>query len=173
MQRLAAAATAVAAATAAATTATAAAPAGLIGQKAPDFALPAVAGSNVRLSEYRGQPVIVSFWSSTCRHCAVQLATLARLYSTYRLAGLIVLAVSVDDDPVRARQYAQAHPGGYPMLLDSAKAVGRAFAIDRLPWTTLIDRSGVVRYLHGDDSAADAAYVAQIRALLDDNLSAP
>ena len=120
---------------------------GLIGQMAPDFALPAVAGSNVRLSEYRGQPVIVSFWSSSCSHCAAQLATLGRLYGTYRFAGLIVLAVSVDDDPQRAGQYARAHPAAYPMLLDSAKAVARAFAIDRLPWTALIDRSGIVRYL--------------------------
>lgn len=149
------------------------APTGLVGQTAPDFALPAVAGSNVRLSEYRGQPVIISFWSSSCSHCAAQLATLGRLYATYRVAGLIVLAVSVDDDPQRAAQYARAHPAAYPLLLDGAKAVARAFAIDRLPWTALVDRSGTVRYLHSDDSANDAAYVAQIRALLDDDPSAP
>jgi len=161
------------AASAAAAAAAAPAATGLVGQMAPDFALPAVVGSNVRLSEYRGQPVIVSFWSSSCSHCAAQLATLGRLYGTYRFAGLIVLAVSVDDDAQRAGQYARAHPAAYPMLLDSAKAVARAFAIDRLPWTALVDRSGIVRYLHSDDSANDAAYVAQIRALLDDNPSAP
>ena len=41
---------------------TLAAAAGVVGQKAPDFALPAVVGSNVRLSEHRGQAVIISFW---------------------------------------------------------------------------------------------------------------
>ena len=50
---------------------------GLIGRKAPDFALPAVVGSNVRLSEYRGQAVIVSFWSSRCSVCAGQLTLLS------------------------------------------------------------------------------------------------
>ena len=147
----------------------AAAQAPLIGQSAPDFALPAFAGDNVRLSEYLGQPVIVSFWSSRCSVCASQLARLDRLYDTYRSAGLVVLAVSVDDDPQRAEKYARAHPSHFPMLLDQAKAVGRAYAIDRLPTTVLIDRSGVVRYLHDDYRANDSSYVAQIRALLDND----
>jgi peroxiredoxin len=146
---------------------------GLIGSIAPDFALPAFVGSNVRLSEYRGQPVVVSFWSSRCSTCARHLAALERLYNTYRSSGLIVMAISVDDDPQRAEQYARGHMTSYPLLLDSAKSVSREFAIDRLPATVLIDRSGIVRFLHNDDRAEDGSYVTQIRALLDDNLAAP
>ena len=142
--------------------------AGSIGHAAPDFALPAAIGNNVRLSEYRGQPVIVSFWSSRCGLCARQLAALDRYYGTYRSSGLIVLAVSVDDDAQHAQDYAHAHVMAFPLLLDSAKAVSRAFGIERLPSTVLIDRGGVVRFLHSDDGAGDESYVAQIRALLDD-----
>jgi len=156
-----------------AATAALAAQASLIGRMAPDFALPAVVGSNVRLSEYRGQAVIISFWSSRCSVCAGQLARLDRLYSTYRSSGLVVLAVSVDDDPMHAEQYARAHAAGFPLLLDTSKAVSRAYAIERLPWIVLIDRSGIVRYLRGDDSADDGSYVAQIRALLDDAVAPP
>jgi peroxiredoxin len=158
---------------AAATAAARAADASLIGRTAPDFALPAVVGSNVRLSEYRGQAVIISFWSSRCSVCARQLALLDRLYRTYRSAGLVVLAVSVDDDPTHAEQYARAHAAGFPLLLYSTKAVSRAYAIDRLPSTVLIDRSGVVRYRNNDDRADDNSYVAPIRALLDDAVAAP
>jgi peroxiredoxin len=145
----------------------------LIGHAAPDFALPAVAGSNVRLSEYRGQPVIVSFWSSNCSGCTLQLEALNRLYGTYRSSGLMVLAVSVDDNPVHALQYARARGTSYPLLLDSAKNVGRAFAIGILPSAVLIDRSGVVRYVHADDAADERPYVAQIRTLLDDKPAVP
>ena len=163
----------------AAATATAVAAAGslvgpsLIGQRAPDFVLPAAVGGNVRLSEYRGQAVIISFWSSRCSVCATQLTLLDRLYGTYRSSGLIVLAVSVDDEPLHAEQYARAHAGGFPLLLDGAKSVSRAYAIDRLPSTVLVDRSGIVRYWHGDDRADDRSYIAQIRALLDDAVAAP
>ena len=146
---------------------------GFVGQSAPDFALPAAAGANVRLSEYRGQPVVLSFWSSQCSLCAGQLAALNRYYGTYRSSGLIVLAVSVDDDPQRAQDYARAHSTAFPLLLDRAKVVSRAYGIERLPTTVLIDRSGVVRYLHSDYRAGDASYVAQIRALLDDQFASP
>jgi len=146
-----------------------AAPQALIGQSAPDFALPpAVSGDNVRLSEYRGQPVMLLFWSSSCGACAAQLAALGRLYDTYHSAGLVVLGVSVDDDAQQAERYARAHRSHFPLLLDQAKEVGRAYQINRLPTTVLIDRSGVVRYLNDDYRANDRTYISQIRALLDD-----
>ena len=153
-------------------TASAASP-GLVGHAAPDFALPAVVGSNVRLSEYRGQPVILSFWSSQCSTCVKQLAALDKLYGTYRSAGLVVLGVSVDDNLTRAQQFAHQRAPSFPMLLDGPKNVGRSFVIDRLPTTVLIDRSGVVRYVHSDSGADDRSYVVQIRTLLDDKLALP
>jgi peroxiredoxin len=158
-----------------ATTALAAtsAPSGLLGQPAPDFVLPAVAGSNVRLSEFRGQPVVISFWSSRCSVCAAQLTAMDRYYGTYRSSGLIMLGVSVEDDPQRAIDYARAHAASFPLLLDKTKGVSRAYGIERLPTTVLIDRAGQVRFLHRDDRAADPSYVAQIRALLDDRPERP
>jgi peroxiredoxin len=146
---------------------------GIVTQRAPDFALPAAVGNNVRLSEYRGQPVVLSFWSSRCSTCAAQLAALERFYGTYRSSGLVVLAVSVEDDPQRAMGYARAHPTAYPLLLDHAKTVSRAYEIERLPTTVLIDRSGIVRYVHSDDRPGDPSYVTQIRALLDDKVGPP
>lgn len=157
----------------AAAAAPARAAAGLLSQPAPDFALPAVRGSNVRLSEFRGQPVVLSFWSSRCGRCAAQLAALDHYYDTYRSSGLVVFGVSVEDDPQRALDYAHAHQGSFPLLLDDTKGVSRAFGIAVLPTTVLIDRSGVVRYLHSDDRPDAPSYVAQIRALLDDRLAPP
>lgn len=146
---------------------------GLIGQHPSDFALPAAAGSNVRLSEYRGQPVILVFWGSQCGACEKQLALLDRLYSTYRTSGLATFGISVDDDMTHAGEYAHAHPMSYPMLLDASKSVGRSFQIDRLPTTVMIDRAGVVRYIHSDDHFDERSYVMQIRALLNDDVAVP
>jgi peroxiredoxin len=117
--------------------------------------------------------VILSFWSSRCAVCARELSLLERLYKTYQSSGLVVLAISVDDDPDRAAHYAREHAADYPVLLDSNKEVGRAYDIDRLPSTVLIDRSGIVRYRHGDALAQDRNYLTQIRALLDDSFTTP
>ena len=141
-----------------------------IGELAPDFALPATAGGNVRLSEHRGEVVLLTFWSSRCAVCATQLAALSDLQTTYRSAGLVTLAVSVDDDLGRATQFAHAHPVRFPLLLDRRKGVSRAYSIERLPTTVLIDRRGRVRFLQSDYHGSDNSYVAQVRELLDDPL---
>ena len=141
-----------------------------IGELAPDFALPATAGGNVRLSEHRGEVVLLTFWSSRCAVCATQLAALSDLQTTYRSAGLVTLAVSVDDDLGRATLFAHAHPVRFPLLLDRRKGVSRAYSIERLPTTVLIDRRGRVRFLQSDYHGSDNSYIAQVRELLDDPL---
>jgi cytochrome c biogenesis protein CcmG, thiol:disulfide interchange protein DsbE len=139
-----------------------------IGSPAPDFALPAIQGSNVRLSEYRGQVVVLSFWGSRCAVCAAQLAALNDLQNTYGSAGLVTLAVSIDDDMAKAREYALVHAATVPLLLDARREVGRSYRIDRLPTTLLIDRNGRVRQWFRDFVRTDNSTISQVRALLDD-----
>jgi peroxiredoxin len=141
-----------------------------MGDMAPDFTLPAASGGNERLSEHRGEVVVLTFWSSHCSACIAQLAALSELQATYRPAGLVTLAISVDDDMKSATQFAKSHPARFPLLLDRQKEVSRAYNIEQLPTTVLIDRRGRVRYLLGDYHGTDNSYVAQVRALLDDPL---
>ena len=140
------------------------------GNAAPDFALPTASGGNVRLSEHRGEVVLLAFWSTRCALCVKQLTALEDLQTTYRSAGLVTLAVSVDDDLVRATRFAKSHPARFPLLLDRRKGVSRAYGIERLPTTVLIDRRGRVHSVQPDFRGIDNSYVAQLRALLDDPL---
>jgi peroxiredoxin len=141
----------------------------LQGAGAPDFALRATSGSNFRLSEHRGDVVLLVFWGSRCSQCAAQLASLSRLVDTYRSAGLAALAVNVDDDQVAAAEYAMAHPVSFPVLLDPAKTVARQYQVDNLPMLLLVDRTGVIRHVHRDyRSGSDAQYLDQIKVLLDE-----
>jgi peroxiredoxin len=141
-----------------------------IGDLAPDFTLPAASGGNVRLSEHRGDVVLLTFWSSHCAVCLAQLEALSQLQTTYRSAGLVTLAVSVDDDMKSATQFAKSHPERFPVLFDRLKEVGRAYGIEAIPTTVLIDRRGHVRYVQSDYHGTDNSYVARVRALLDDPL---
>jgi peroxiredoxin len=141
----------------------------LIGQPAPDFALHAAAGGNVRLSEHRGEVVVLSFWSSRCTPCRTQLTALDRSLATYRSAGLAVFGVGVDDDPQQSTQFAHSVRVGFSMLLDPDKDISRAYQVDNLPMTVLIDRNGTVRDVLRDYSQADnALYLRQLRALLNE-----
>ncbi|HKT74221.1 MAG TPA: TlpA disulfide reductase family protein [Steroidobacteraceae bacterium] len=141
----------------------------LIGHDAPDFALHAVGGGNVRLSEHRGDVVILSFWSSRCSPCKAQLAALNRSLGTYRSAGLQVYGINVDDDQTRALTFARGEAVSFALLLDPQKLVSRGYQVDNLPMTVLIDRNGTVRHVLRDYSAkSDELYLRQLRALLNE-----
>jgi len=141
----------------------------LLGAAAPDFALRASAGDNVRLSEHRGEVVVLSFWSSRCTPCRTQLTALNRSFLTYRSAGLAMFGVGVDDVPAQALDFARSTGVGFAMLLDPAKSVSRSYQVDNLPMTVLIDRSGVIRYVLRDYSPADETlYLQELRALLNE-----
>ena len=141
----------------------------LLGQSAPDFALRSFGGSNVRISEDRGDVVVLTFWGSQCGLCRRQLDVLDRSFTTYRSAGLHMYGVSVDDDAAHARQFVAAHPLGFVMLEDPAKDVARLYQIDNLPMTVLIDRGGIVRHVYRDFGPRDEAlYLSQLRELLNE-----
>jgi len=144
-------------------------PYALLGQTAPDFALHAVVGDNVRLSEHRGEVVVLNFWSSRCTSCRTQLAALNRSFATYRSAGLSIYGVGVDDDPVQSRDFARSARVDFALLLDPAKEVSRSYQVDNLPMTVLIDRNGTIRYVLRDYSdASSTLYLQQLRMLLNE-----
>ena len=139
----------------------------LVGKPAPDFVLKSNDGKNLRLSEYRGQVVLVNFWARWAGDSRQEMSALDRINSTYGRAGLVVLGVSVDEDARRAAEFAGSLKLGYPILFDTTTATGRDYLLQKMPMTILVDRSGVVRYAnagfrHGDDRV----YLDQIRELL-------
>jgi peroxiredoxin len=145
------------------------APYSLLGKEAPDFALHAVVGTNVRLSEHQGEVVVLSFWGSRCTPCRTQLDALDKSLKTYGTVGMRVFGIGVDDDATRSLEFAQAQAVGFPLLLDPRKTVSRSYQVDNLPMTVLIDRGGVVRHVHRDYSGKeDALYLQELRALLNE-----
>src|SRR5215510_9735385 len=88
----------------------------LKGAEAPDFVLKSFSGKNLRLSEYRGEVVMLSFWATWCGDCRAQLAELGAMRDRYQDAGVELLAVSLDQS---SRQVSQAAAGAsYPVLHD-------------------------------------------------------
>ena len=139
----------------------------LVGRPAPDFVLRSLGGPNLRLSEFRGQVVLITFWARWAGDSRMELPTLDRISATYNRAGLVVLGVSVDEDARRAREFAEGMKLKFPILFDTTPDVGRDYFIEKMPMTILVDRSGVVRYVNaGFKRGDDRTYLEQIRELL-------
>src|SRR5271170_7018817 len=80
----------------------------MVGKDAPDFVLKAADGANLRLSEFRGQVVLVNFWARWANDSRREIPALNRINTTYQRAGLVILGVSVDEDLRRAREFADS-----------------------------------------------------------------
>ncbi len=136
---------------------------------AADFALPTLNGPNIRLSEARGEVVLLSFWSSWCGGCRAALTRSGELATTYRSAGLRVIGVNLDEDRARAQAFAQRYPSDYSQALDVKKSVAEAYRISSLPYFVLIDRNGVTRFVQSDALGLDNdSLIKKLRSLLNE-----
>jgi peroxiredoxin len=121
---------------------------GLAGQPAPDFALKSSSGENLRLSEYRGDVVMINFWATWCGPCRQEMPLLDELYSRYQRVGFNLLGVNIDDDSGRAMDMINELGVSFPVLFDATKEVSRLYQVDAMPVTVIVDREGNVRHVH-------------------------
>ena len=138
-----------------------------VGTPAPDFSLKSNAGRNTRLSELRGEVVLINFWATWCGPCRQEMPQLARLHAQYREAGFTLLGINIDDNRANAEAMMKKLGVQFPTLYDSDKRVSRLYDVDTMPATLLIDRDGRVRYVHrGYRDGYERKYQEQIRELL-------
>ncbi len=140
---------------------------GLAGQPAPDFALKSSTGENLRLSEYRGDVVMINFWATWCGPCRQEMPLLDELYLRYQRVGFNLLGVNIDDDSSRAMKMISELGVSFPVLFDARKEVSKLYDVDAMPVTVLVDREGNVRYIHeGYKPGYENTYLDQVRSLL-------
>jgi peroxiredoxin len=99
-----------------------------VGEPSPDFALASNTGVNLRLSEYRGEIVLLNFWA---------------------------LSVNVDDNRAKVEQDLRALKLGFPVMFDTDQAASKLYDLPTLPVTLLIDRRGQLRFVHQGYKAGD------------------
>lgn len=140
---------------------------GLKGQAAPDFVLKSSSGDNLRLSEYRGEVVMINFWATWCGPCRQEMPLLDELYSRYQRVGFSLLGVNIDDDSRRALQMVTELGVTFPVLFDERKEVSKLYDVEAMPVTVLVDRQGTIRHVHhGYKPGYEEQYLSEIRALL-------
>ena len=120
----------------------------VVSAAAPDFALKSLAGDNLRLSEYRSDIVMVNFWSTRCGRCRDQLSKLDALYGERRAQGFQLLSVNIDRNEDTVRDAVESLQIQFPVLLDTQSTVAKLYDLRKMPFTVLIDPTGIVRYVH-------------------------
>jgi peroxiredoxin len=124
----------------------------LVGHEAPNFKLRDPAGKPIELRQFRGKAVLINFWATWCFPCRDEMPELEQLYREHRGQGLVVLAVSIDNEtsvkhiPEYLREGSPA-VGSYtfPVAVDSKQEVARAYRLSGVPSSFFLDPAGVVR----------------------------
>lgn len=134
---------------------------------APDFTLKSAAGENLRLSDLRGEVVMINFWASWCGPCRQEMPLLDELYTQYKPLGFTILGVNVEEDSQKAKDLLKSIPVSFPVLFDNESKVSRLYDVVAMPSTVLVDRNGNMRFLHhGYKPGYEEQYQEQVRALI-------
>jgi len=115
------------------------------GALAPDFLLGRLDGSELRLSDLRGQPVVLNFWATWCAPCRKEIPQFVDAYGRFRDQGLVVVGVNMQEGKSIVRPYAEDFGMNFPIVIDVDGEVGDAYRLLGLPVTYFIDREGIVR----------------------------
>jgi peroxiredoxin len=116
-----------------------------VGQPAPDFALLDVRDEETvrRLSDYRGQVVILNWYASWCSPCRQEIPDFQEAYTALE-GDLVVLGVNLEESPDEARDMLDDLDATYPSVIDSEGAVYRHYGGLGMPVTLFIDRDGTL-----------------------------
>lgn len=121
----------------------------LIGRRAPDFTLRTLDGSRtVRLSDLRGQVVVINFWASWCRDCRVEHPALTAAWQRYRDSGAVVLGVAFQDRKEDSTAFARELSIDYPLLQDPDSRTALAYGVYGIPETFFVSPEGRVAHKH-------------------------
>ena len=113
-----------------------------IGQPVPEVTLPDLEGRTVRLSDFRGNVVVLNFWATWCPPCVEEMPSLQKLQQALGKKGLQVLAAAVDENLQDVARFREEYDLSLPILHDQGGKVSHRFSTFKYPETYVVDRDG-------------------------------
>lgn len=160
-------------------------PSPLVGKPAPEFALPVLAlegpmddgsdltGDTIRLSEQRGNIVVLNFFASWCVPCRVEHRALTRVARRYSDDNVRFLGVVYNDEAPAVRNYVRQLGGqAYPALQDEGQVVAIDYGLVGVPETFFIAPDGTVRR-KVFSAVNEAILVEEVEAMLAERRAQP
>ena len=135
---------------------------------APDFELKTPTGETVRLSDLRGQAVLVNLWATWCPPCRAEMQAIETVYNEYKDQGFVVLAVNMtyQDDPLDVMPFVTDQGLTFPILLDETGDMANAYQLNSLPSSYFIGRDGIIREVVIGGPMAEALLRTRVEDIL-------
>lgn len=136
------------------------------GEAAPAFTLATVPheggkSGNLALGDYKGRVLMVDIWAAWCPPCRTSFPLMEELYRQHRDQGFAIAALSQDPKPEQTRTFLNKLPVSFDIAWDEGGGVAREYQARAMPTSFLIDRKGVVRFVHYGFFPSQMPQVAQ------------
>jgi peroxiredoxin len=117
-----------------------------VGEPVPDFRLDTPDGAELRLSDFRGQAVVLNFWATWCAPCRAEMPDLQALHDAHAATGdLTVVGVDLQESGDSVSSFADELGLTFPLALDRSGDVAERYGLIGLPGTFFIDADGILR----------------------------
>jgi len=135
---------------------------------APDFELQTLDGETIKLSNLRGQAVLINLWATWCPPCRAEMPAIEKIYNEYQDQGLVVLAVNMtyQDAYSDIAPFIDEYGLTFPVLLDETSKVGTAYQLRSLPSSFFIDRDGIISEVVIGGPMAEALLRTRVEEIL-------
>jgi peroxiredoxin len=135
---------------------------------APDFELQTTGGETIRLSDLRGQAVLVNLWATWCPPCRAEMQTIEKIYNEYKAQGFIVLAVNMtyQDEASNILPFITEQGLTFPILLEPNGAMAKDYQLRSLPSSFFINRDGIINEVVIGGPMSEKLLRQRIEALL-------
>ncbi|KPK37607.1 MAG: alkyl hydroperoxide reductase [Gammaproteobacteria bacterium SG8_47] len=114
--------------------------------RAPDFELQGEDGKTYRLSDYRGQVVVLNFWATWCPPCRLEMPSMHRAWHKLKGEGVVILAVNVGEDADTIFGFSGDYPVSFPLPMDQDGTVIKQYPVTGLPTTYIISPDGMATH---------------------------
>lgn len=117
-----------------------------VGDRAPDFTVTTIDGETLRLSDLRGQAVLVNFWATWCGPCREEMPEINRVYEDEQDRGFNVVAIDLEESEDQIRRFVDDELGGvsFTIGLDPDGAITNQYRVTGWPTNYLVDGNGII-----------------------------
>jgi len=139
------------------------------GNPAPDFKLATLTepARSLSLVDFRGQIVLLNFWTTWCKPCQDEMPSLDALYEQLKDDDFTLLAVSIDENKEDVIKFRNAYNLSFPVLLDPTTDTKNRYQIHHYPETFLIGREGtILAHFIGPRDWADPLQISTLRQVI-------
>lgn len=117
------------------------------GKPAPDFEVPLLDGSSLRLADLRGKRVVLDFWATWCPPCVREIPHFSRIHREVSTNDLVIVGISSEDRAV-LKPFVQAKDVPYPVASSVNRSLPEPFSqVAAIPTTFFLDRRGRIQHV--------------------------